>query len=98
MKQFTSMPTPTVEMLKMAERSELAERIERSPFGRGLSAADIELIVAALRAHALPSEEEIARTIDSVAADWGSFKLPSGLIAALARAVLALLSKTGGEK
>ena len=116
----TGIPTPQVEMLSMTNRSELAERIEvalqieqmktqrqaRSPFGRGLSAADIELIIAALRAPALPSEEEIMSEPTQGQLEQLRDGIPALFSAeqafmlgwqTKARAVLALC-KTGGEK
>ena len=80
--------------------SELADRIERFP-GEIITDTDRKLIVAALRAHALPSEEEIMKAINKgiQREQWRRDK-PEGLGIrrrfSAARAVLALLGKTGG--
>ena len=86
----------------MTDRSELANRIECSLYLGTLTGRDRDIILDALRAPALPSEEEIAKTFylgmyEREGANWSANESQNVWLSG-ARAVLALLGKTGGEK
>jgi ribose 1,5-bisphosphokinase PhnN len=89
----------------MTDRSELAERLmcfdEKTNCLICLSGPERDLIIAALRSSELPSEEEIARVIVRTCEDVGENEdefCSDRMALASARAVLALLGKTGDEK